>query len=150
MTTSCSPSVLVRRISCVMRSSARRVLLTRVVLSNRVWLRRSCNDRLTSVSLSSILCSSDDALEYQVLERRSFQSFLGLENSAKVPDAKTIWLWRERLKQHNLMEIISAARSVANWSEQALLRVADRSSMPVLLKRQSKAISMESSTSSRF
>ena len=46
-----------------------------------------------------------------MLERRSFQSFLGLENSAKVPDAKTIWLWRERLKQHNLMETISAAVS---------------------------------------
>ena len=46
-----------------------------------------------------------------MLDRRSFQSFLGRENSKKVPDAKTIWLWRERLKQHNRMETISAAVS---------------------------------------
>ena len=54
---------------------------------------------------------SDDALAYQVLDRRSFQSFSGRENSKKVPDAKTIWLWRERLKQHNLLETINAAVS---------------------------------------
>ncbi len=54
---------------------------------------------------------SDDALEYQVLDRRSFQQFLGLEHSGKVPDAKTIWVWRERLKTKDLMSDISAAIS---------------------------------------
>nr|WP_263604324.1 MULTISPECIES: transposase [Xanthomonas] len=52
---------------------------------------------------------SDDALEYQVLDRRSFQQFLGLEHSGKVPDAKTIWVWRERVKAKDLMGDISAA-----------------------------------------
>ncbi|UKE71764.1 transposase [Xanthomonas graminis] len=52
---------------------------------------------------------SDDALEYQVLDRRSFQQFLWLEHSGKVPDAKTIWVWRERLKAKELMGDISAA-----------------------------------------
>jgi IS5 family transposase len=42
---------------------------------------------------------SDDALEYQVLDRGSFQRLLGLERSARVPDAKTVWVWRERLKR---------------------------------------------------
>lgn len=37
---------------------------------------------------------SDDALEYQVLDRRSFLRFLDLEHSPRVPDAKTIWVWR--------------------------------------------------------
>jgi IS5 family transposase len=55
---------------------------------------------------------SDDALEYQVLDRRSFQQFLGLEHSGKVPDAKTIWVWRERLKAQDVMGDISAAVGV--------------------------------------
>lgn len=55
---------------------------------------------------------SDDALEYHVLDRMSFQRFLGLEKSGKVPDAKTIWLWRERLNKQDLMGDISAAISL--------------------------------------
>lgn len=54
---------------------------------------------------------SDDALEYQVLDRGSFQHFLGLTHSARVPDAKTVWVWRERLKQHDLIGDISEAVS---------------------------------------
>lgn len=52
---------------------------------------------------------SDDSLEYQVLDRTSFQRFPGLEHSRRVPDAKTIWVWRERLKQPDLIGDISAA-----------------------------------------
>lgn len=54
---------------------------------------------------------SDDALEYQVLDRTSFQRFLGLEHSRRVPDAKTIWVWRERLVKQDLIGDISAAIS---------------------------------------
>lgn len=54
---------------------------------------------------------SDDALEYQVLDRISFLRFLGLEHSRRVPDAKTIWVWRERLKSQDLIGDISAAVS---------------------------------------
>ena len=54
---------------------------------------------------------SDDALEYQVLDRTSFQRFLGLEHSRRVPDAKTIWVWRERLVKQDLIGDISAAVS---------------------------------------
>jgi len=54
---------------------------------------------------------SDDALEYQVLDRLSFLRFLDLEHSPRVPDAKTIWVWRERLKTHDLIGDISAAVS---------------------------------------
>jgi IS5 family transposase len=41
---------------------------------------------------------SDDSIEYQINDRLSFQRFLGLDIGEKVPDAKTIWLFRERLK----------------------------------------------------
>src|SRR5471030_894020 len=40
---------------------------------------------------------ADDALEYQLLDRRSFLQFLDLTESSSIPDAKTIWLFRDRL-----------------------------------------------------
>lgn len=52
---------------------------------------------------------SDDALEYQLLDRASFLRFAGLERSGRVPDAKTIWVWRERLKKQDLIGDISEA-----------------------------------------
>lgn len=52
---------------------------------------------------------SDDALEYQLLDRASFQRFAGLEKSGRVPDAKTFWVWRERLKKQDLIGDISDA-----------------------------------------
>lgn len=40
---------------------------------------------------------SDEQLEYQVLDRSSFQRFLGIRDSGKVPDRNTVWAFRERL-----------------------------------------------------
>ncbi|HKX55099.1 MAG TPA: IS5 family transposase [Xanthomonadales bacterium] len=54
---------------------------------------------------------SDEALEFQALDRASFQRFLGLQSSSRIPDAKTVWVWRERLKQQDLIGDISAAVS---------------------------------------
>ena len=42
---------------------------------------------------------ADDALEYQLLDRRSFLQFLDLTESSSIPDAKTIWLFGDRLAQ---------------------------------------------------
>jgi IS5 family transposase len=42
---------------------------------------------------------ADEALEYQLLDRRSFLQFLDLTESTSIPDAKTIWLFRDRLAQ---------------------------------------------------
>lgn len=42
---------------------------------------------------------ADDALEYQPLDRRSFLQFLDLTESSNIPDAKTIWLFRNHLAQ---------------------------------------------------
>ena len=47
---------------------------------------------------------SDDRIEYQIRDRLSFMRFLGLQIESRVPDAKTIWLFRERLKELNLIE----------------------------------------------
>jgi IS5 family transposase len=40
---------------------------------------------------------SDDETEFQILDRFSFQRFVGLDVGDAVPDAKTIWLFKERL-----------------------------------------------------
>lgn len=48
--------------------------------------------------LQSLYNLSDDALEYQINDRLSFKRFLGLSQAQKSPDAKTFWLYRERIK----------------------------------------------------
>lgn len=48
----------------------------------------------------------DTQIEYQILDRLSFKKFLGLESGDKVPDEKTVWLFRERLTIENLVEVI--------------------------------------------
>ncbi|GBU20944.1 transposase [Fibrobacteres bacterium R8-0-B4] len=40
---------------------------------------------------------SDDQTEYQIKDRISFMRFLGLSINDRVPDAKTIWLFRENI-----------------------------------------------------
>jgi IS5 family transposase len=47
---------------------------------------------------------SDDRIEYQIRDRLSFMRFLGLQLESREPDAKTIWLFRERLKELNLVD----------------------------------------------
>lgn len=47
---------------------------------------------------------SDDRIEYQIRDRLSFMRFLGLQLESRVPDSKTIWVFRERLKDLNLVE----------------------------------------------
>jgi IS5 family transposase len=44
---------------------------------------------------------SDDQMEYQILDRMSYMRFLGLKISDKVPDAKTIWHFREQLAKRD-------------------------------------------------
>jgi IS5 family transposase len=47
--------------------------------------------------LQTLYNLSDDATEYQILDRLSFMRFLGLRHGDPVPDAKTIWLFRDQL-----------------------------------------------------
>ena len=46
---------------------------------------------------------SDEQLEYQIEDQRSFQRFLGLDSYRRAPDAKTFWAFRERLVALGLM-----------------------------------------------
>ena len=47
---------------------------------------------------------SDDQTEYQVRDRYSFSRFLSLSPEDRVPDAKTIWVFRESLKQAQVLD----------------------------------------------
>jgi transposase, IS5 family len=47
---------------------------------------------------------SDNQIEYQIKDRLTFMRFLGLSMNDKVPDAKTIWLFRETLIKAKAME----------------------------------------------
>ncbi len=46
---------------------------------------------------------SGDQTEFQIQDRYSFCRFLGLSPEAKVPDAKTVRVYRERLKERGLV-----------------------------------------------
>jgi IS5 family transposase len=49
---------------------------------------------------------SDERLQYQVSDRLSFMRFLGLELAGTVPDARTVWTFREALKEHQLVDAL--------------------------------------------
>ena len=55
-----------------------------------------------------VLCElynlSDDQVEYQLRDRLSFMRFLGLGLEDGVPDAKTVWLYRDVLAQEGVIE----------------------------------------------
>ena len=54
--------------------------------------------------LQALYNLSDDQAEYQLRDRLSFMRFLGLELEDTVPDAKTLWLYREALGKAGAVE----------------------------------------------
>ncbi len=58
--------------------------------------------------LQALYDLSDDQAEYVINDRLSFQRFLGLSLGDKVPDAKTIWLFREHLSRTGAVEKLFA------------------------------------------
>ena len=49
---------------------------------------------------------SDNGIEYQIRDRFSFMRFLGLQLEDRVPDSKTVWTFRERLKGLNWVDAL--------------------------------------------
>ena len=54
--------------------------------------------------LQSLYNLSDEQTEFQIRDRLSFMRFLGLSLGDRVPDAKTIWLFREQLTEAGVIE----------------------------------------------
>jgi IS5 family transposase len=63
---------------------------------------------------------SDDQAEYQITDRLSFQRFLGLALYDTVPDAKTIWHFRECLIQAKILDTLFY-RFVSQLEEQGII-----------------------------
>jgi len=66
-------------------------------------------DRVVMVEtlvLGALYNLSDDQIEYQVRDRLSFMRVLGLGLADRVPDAKTVWLYREGLAQAGMVEAL--------------------------------------------
>lgn len=84
--------------------------------------------------LQALYNLSDDQTEYQIRDRLSFMRFLGLEMDGIVPDAKTIWLFRERLARAGAMEKLFA-RFDRHLEEHGLManggQIIDASIIPV-------------------
>jgi IS5 family transposase len=54
--------------------------------------------------IQSLYNLSDDRIEFQILDRISFMRFLDLGLGDRVPDAKTIWLFREQITEAGLIK----------------------------------------------
>jgi len=54
--------------------------------------------------LQQLFNLADEQVERQVLDRLSFQRFLGLLDSSSIPYAKTLWAFRERIAEHAAAE----------------------------------------------
>ena len=54
--------------------------------------------------LQALYNLSDDQMEYQLRDRLSFMRFVGLGLEDAVPDAKTLWLYREALTRAGAVE----------------------------------------------
>lgn len=54
--------------------------------------------------LQALYNLSDEQTEYQILDRLSFMTFLGLGMGDSVPDARTVWLFRETLRKAGAIE----------------------------------------------
>ena len=56
--------------------------------------------------LQALYNLSDEAIEFQILDRYSFSRFLGIREGSKVPDATTIFRFREELAKANAVELL--------------------------------------------
>jgi IS5 family transposase len=63
---------------------------------------------------------SDDQVEFQIKDRLSFQTFLGLTLADKVPDANTVWAFREVLSKSGGVEKMFK-KFTAHLHEQGLI-----------------------------
>ena len=73
---------------------------------------------------------SDDQTEYQITDRISFQRFIGLSLGEHVPDAKTIWLFRDTLSKSGVMEELFAKFNAMRKRKDISCMRAWRGSMP--------------------
>ncbi len=70
----------------------------------RVASHSTCVFMFKILVLQSLYNLSDAQLEFQITDRFSFMAFLGLHLNDRVPDEKTIWLFRDELTTAKLID----------------------------------------------
>ena len=88
---------------------------------------------------------SDEQAEYQVRDRFSFTRFLRLGIEDGIPDATTLWLFREKLAKAALLRNYSSA-SISILRRRATWRVAGRWLMPRSCRCRSNATAVTRTT----
>lgn len=91
--------------------------------------------------LQALYNLSDDQTEYQIRDRLSFMRFLGLDLDQRIPDAKTIWLFRETLTQAQVVETLFEqfeAYLAAHGLQPRSGQLIDASLVPVPTQRNSR------------
>jgi IS5 family transposase len=84
---------------------------------------------------------SDDSTEYAILDRLSFMRFLGLTISDTVPDAKTIWNFKNELAKAKLVERLFSLLDKTLTKQGVILnkgRMVDASIVEVPVQRNSR------------
>lgn len=84
---------------------------------------------------------ADEKLQYLVTDRLSFMRFLGLGLAAQVPDARTVWAFREALRRHELMEALFERLNEALRSLGVELKsgqIVDATFVPVPIQRNNR------------
>jgi len=93
---------------------------------------------LKAIVLCELYNLSDEQLEYQLRDRLSFMRFLGLGLEDRVPDATSVWLYREQLVEAKAVEKLFSAFD-AHLREQGWLamggQMIDASIVPVPRQR---------------
>lgn len=85
---------------------------------------------------------SDEQMEFQLLDRLSFQRFTRLRHSSQIPDRTTLWTFRERLIQAGATETLFEAANQELAKQGYLARggqMVDASLVPVPRQRLTKA-----------
>lgn len=84
---------------------------------------------------------ADERLEFQVTDRLSFMRFLGLELGASIPDARTVWAFREELKEHELVDSLFAKFNDALTGEGIEMKsgqIIDATFIPIPIQRNNR------------
>jgi hypothetical protein len=78
-----------------------------------------------AVVLQQLYSLSDEQMEFQLLDRLSFQRFVGLRHSSQIPDRTTFWTFKERLisARHSAPH----GRFLDSMSQKSIRRAANRS-----------------------
>lgn len=91
--------------------------------------------------LQTLYNLSDEQIEYQVRDRLSFTRFLQLGFEDRIPDATTLWLFREKLATAGLVEILFASFALQLDARGFIARkgqIVDASIVPVPVQRNTR------------